>query len=105
MFELIRKTVLAGIGAATLTKEKAEELVDELIQRGEVASEERPKVVRELVTKAEKASKEWHERVEKAVKETVERLGIPTKADLDALNRKIDELAAEVEKMGKAAEK
>lgn len=104
MFDLIRKTILAGIGAATLTKEKVEGLVDELIQRGEVASEERPKVVQELLTKAEEAKKEWQEKVEQAVKDTVKRLGIPAKADLDALDRKMDELAAKVEKMGKAAE-
>jgi len=101
MFEVIRKTVLAGIGAVVLTKEKAEGLVDELIRRGEVASEERPKVVQELLTKAAEMRKEWHEKVEQTVKETVERLGIPTKAELDALTRKIDELSVKVEKLAK----
>ena len=102
MFELIRRTVLAGLGAATLTKEKVEELVDELIKRGEVASEKRPKVVQELLAKVEESGKELQERVDKAAKEAVERLGIPTKADLDALHRKMDDLVRKVEKMGKS---
>ncbi|MCK5527638.1 MAG: phasin family protein, partial [Candidatus Latescibacteria bacterium] len=41
-------------------------------------------------------------KVENIVQETVEKLGIPTKAELDALSQKIDALTAEVEKMGSA---
>jgi poly(hydroxyalkanoate) granule-associated protein len=103
MSDLIRKALFAGIGAVALTKEKAEELVDELIKRGEVASEERPKIVQDLLGKAEETKKEWSGKVEKVVKETVEKLGIPAKAELDALSQKIDALTAEVEKMGKSA--
>ncbi len=102
MSNLIQKALFAGIGAVALTKDKAEELADELIRRGEAASEERPKIVQDLLGKAEETKKEWRGKVENIVQETVEKLGIPTKMELDALSQKIDALTAEVEKMGSA---
>ena len=103
MSNLIQKALFAGIGAVVLTKEKAEELADELIKRGEAASEERPKIVRDLLGKAEETKKEWSGKVENIVRETVEKLGIPTKTELDALSQKIDALTAKVERMGKSS--
>ena len=105
MFELIRRTVLAGLGAAALTKEKAEGFVDELVQRGEVTAEERPKFVKELLARAEESEKELEGKVNKAVESAIERLGIPTKADLDALSGKIDQLTKKVDSMEKATAK
>jgi len=103
MSNLIQKALFAGIGALALTKEKAEELADELIKRGEAASEERPKIVEDLLGKAEESKKEWHGKVEKIVRETVEKLGIPSKTELDALSQKLDALTAKVEQEGKSS--
>ncbi|RKY86229.1 polyhydroxyalkanoate synthesis regulator, partial [candidate division KSB1 bacterium] len=57
MFELLKKGVLLGLGAVTLTKEKAEELVDELIKKGELAREERATAIDEFLKKAEEEEK------------------------------------------------
>lgn len=75
MFELIRRTVLAGLGAATLTKEKADKLVDELIKRGEATAEERPKLVRDLLARAEESEKELEGKVNEAVGKAIESWG------------------------------
>ena len=101
MFELIQKTILAGIGAATMTKEKVEGLVDELVKRGEVTSDQRPKIVQDLLTRVEENERMLEEKVQKSVEKAIGRLGIPTKAGLDALNEKIDRLTKKVDKMGK----
>ena len=101
MFELIQKTILAGIGAATMTKEKVEGLVDELVKRGEVTSDQRPKIVQDLLTRVEENERMLEEKVQKSVEKAIGRLGIPTKAGLDALNVKIDRLTKKVDKMGK----
>lgn len=45
--EIARKAILLGLGAVSLTKEKAEELIQELVQKGEVSQSE----ARELVTR------------------------------------------------------
>jgi polyhydroxyalkanoate synthesis regulator phasin len=105
MFELIRKTILAGLGAATLTKEKVDKLVDELIKRGEVTAEERPKLVRDLLARAEESEKDLEGKVNESLEKVIEKLGIPTKADLDALSGKIDQLTKKVDTAKKTTAK
>ncbi|WP_448589209.1 hypothetical protein [Thermodesulfobium sp.] len=39
--DLISKALLMGLGVVDITREKAERLIDDLVKRGEVASEER----------------------------------------------------------------
>lgn len=39
--DVVKKAMLLGLGVISLTKEKAEEAVDDLIKRGEVSREER----------------------------------------------------------------
>ena len=40
MIDIIKKTLLAGIGAAVITKEKAESALEEFVQQGKVSSQE-----------------------------------------------------------------
>jgi poly(hydroxyalkanoate) granule-associated protein len=99
VFELIQKVILAGIGTASMTKEKVEGLVDELVKRGEVASEERPKIVQDLLARVEDSERMLEVKVRKSVEEAIGRLGIPTDASLNALSEKVDELAQRMDRM------
>jgi polyhydroxyalkanoate synthesis regulator phasin len=40
MIDIIKKTLLAGVGAAVVTKEKIEAALDEFVQKGKVTSTE-----------------------------------------------------------------
>lgn len=55
----INSAILAGLGAITLTREKAEEIVDTLIKKGEVARGDRKMAVEDLVAKAEEQAKKF----------------------------------------------
>jgi polyhydroxyalkanoate synthesis repressor PhaR len=55
---LIKKVLLSGVGLANLTQEKAEQLVNELVKRGELDESEGAKFVKELISKIEKGSKD-----------------------------------------------
>ena len=48
MIDLIKKALYTGVGLAVLTKEKAEELVQELTQAGEALGARRKRAVRWL---------------------------------------------------------
>jgi polyhydroxyalkanoate synthesis repressor PhaR len=52
MESVIKKFLLGGIGLATLTRERLEELVNELIERGELAEDQRSKFIKELMSKS-----------------------------------------------------
>ena len=92
MFDLFKKGVLLGLGAVTITKEKAEQIVDELIKKGEVAKDKRPQAVQDLLNKAEEQEKALFDKITAEVNKALAKLDIPTKEDLKKLEKKIDEL-------------
>ena len=85
--DIIRKTVLLGLGLISLTKEKAEGVVDDLVRRGEVASEDRYRAVDSLLKEAEKQEEELNRRMTGSVHKVMADLGIPTKKDMDEILR------------------
>jgi len=103
MIDLLKRTLLAGIGAAALTREKIDGLVDELVEKGEIASKEGPKLVKELLQESQKAKKELEERVEEATQKALKKLRLATRAEIEELEAKVEELKKKVGKTeGKA---
>ncbi|MCK4297701.1 MAG: phasin family protein [Candidatus Marinimicrobia bacterium] len=92
MFDLFKKAVLMGLGAVTITKEKVEQIVDELIKKGELAEGERSEAIRDLLTKAREQEKALNEKVSTTVKKTIEKLDLPSRQDIERLEEKIDDL-------------
>jgi polyhydroxyalkanoate synthesis regulator phasin len=58
MIDLIKKTLLAGVGAAVVTKEKAEAALDEFVRQGKVTAAD-AKIMAEKI--AEQGRKEFEE--------------------------------------------
>jgi polyhydroxyalkanoate synthesis regulator phasin len=50
--DIIKKLTLASIGAIALTREKAEEMLDELVKKGEITKDERAEALKNLVDKS-----------------------------------------------------
>ena len=92
MSDLIKKTILTGLGLASLTKEKAEKLVKDLIKEGEVSESEGSKFVKELLEKAENNKKTIEKQVEKTVHGVLKKLNVPSRKDIVELNSKIEKL-------------
>jgi len=99
MIDLLRKILVAGIGAAVLTREKVEGLVDELVKRGEIASKEGPKLVKELLKESQKAKKELEEKIEEATQKTLKKLRLATRAEIEELKIKLEKLEKKIGKM------
>jgi polyhydroxyalkanoate synthesis regulator phasin len=83
--DIFRKVIFFGLGAIAMTQEKAEEFVDELIKKGEVASTERYKAVDKLLKEADKQQKEFQDKVSESVQKTIANMGLPTKKDWDEM--------------------
>ena len=92
MSNLIKKTILAGLGIASLTKEKAEKLVKDLIKEGEVSEGEGSKMVKELLEKVEDNKNTIEKQVEKTVHGVLKKLNVPSRKDIVGLNSKIEKL-------------
>lgn len=97
MFNLIKKTVMAGLGIEAQGREKFEELV----RKGEQSQTDCAKAVKEFMTEAEKNAKKLEEKGRKVADRILESVPIPTKSDLARLEKKIQELASRMERGGK----
>ncbi len=92
MFELIKKGVLASLGAAVVTKEKVEKATRKLVNEGKISKAEAEKLAQELLESGQKQWEEIQAMVTDAVKKVVENLDIITKKDFQELNEKVEEL-------------
>ncbi len=101
MSEMFKKMGLFGIGVISLTQEKLEEFTQEMIKKGEMSREEGKKFVREVLSEQEKQIKDVEDKINKKVKETFEKSGVVMKSDIEALERKIEELEKTVKSMAR----
>ncbi|HVP58340.1 MAG TPA: hypothetical protein VMU02_09600 [bacterium] len=97
---VLKKAMMFGVGAAALTREKAEELVDDLVKRGEVAAGDKAKAIDELQRKAEAATAE----VKKLVDDRVEAVSKKLRwlEDMKKLEGRVTGLTARVDELEKA---
>lgn len=105
LVDAVRRVLLAGIGAVVLAQEEVEEFVNKLIDRGEIAEKDGRKLINEVIEKRKKkaqdSSQSAQEELDKRMEGLLERLNIPTKSDIDALNAKVTELSGKVEDLKK----
>lgn len=92
MLEILRKGYLIGIGLASLTREKIEEVVDELVKRGEVAEKDRPRVIEDLVNRMRDEQKRLSNSVKDTVQRVVGEMGLPTRQQFDELLQRLEKL-------------
>ncbi|MFQ5805068.1 MAG: phasin family protein [Phycisphaerae bacterium] len=92
MFDLIKKTLLTGVGLAVISREKAEAMAREVADAAKLSSEKGQEFVDEVVGKSEKMRKELEETVQRAVHESLKRADLPTRDDIAQLRARIEEL-------------
>jgi len=92
--ELIRKVMLAGIGAAALAQEEAESFILKLIEKGELAEKDGRVLMKDM---REKRRQKAEEAIENRITSLIERMKIPTKTDIEDLSEKIAEISKKVD--------
>ena len=92
MFDLIKKTLLTGVGLAAMTKDKIEELAKELTEKGKLTEKEGKDLVDDLLKKSEKAKKDLEAQIERVVKDTMKKMNIPSGEELSNLTKRVKKL-------------
>jgi poly(hydroxyalkanoate) granule-associated protein len=95
IFDVVRKALLAGIGV----QEKVKELVDELIKKGELSEAEGAKLVKEWTEKAEKSTEGLRQSITELINSTLERLKLPSREEIERLEKKVDMLAERLKRL------
>jgi len=90
--DVVKKAMLLGLGAISLTKEKVEEAVDDLIRRGEVSRKERFKMVDKLLKEAERQEEELTGKISETVQKAITQIGLAAKKDLEDVSNRLAEI-------------
>jgi poly(hydroxyalkanoate) granule-associated protein len=92
MKDFIRKSMLVGMGLATVTREKIEQTIDELIKKGEMSEKEGKEAIDELVEKSKEMKKDLTDKVENMVSDTLKKLNIPSRDEFQELKDKVERM-------------
>ena len=98
MKELLKNIAYTGIGAAFLTKEKIEELKDDLVEQGKISQDEGKQFVDELVKKTNSTKDSLDLKISQIVEEKIKQLDIVTNDDFADLRRQVEELQVALNK-------
>ncbi len=93
--EIIHKTLMAGLGVP----EKINEVVDELVKKGELSESQGSKLVKECTEKVSRTGEEINNTISDLINKALEKMNIPTREDVDRLNKKIMSLSNKIKKL------
>lgn len=110
MLDVIRKSILAGVGAIAYTEEKVQELVNEFVQKGEISQKEGESLFHELQQVIDSQRTKLTTTVEEQVTKILKELNLVTKADLTQVEEgmkkefgRLEKQIAKLEKSGKTS--
>jgi len=101
MLELVEKTLLAGIGALSLTQKKADELFDELKDKLNLSEEEGKKFVDKIRDAAKENQQRLEDLAQEEVKKACSRLGVVTAEEFAKLQKKVEHLEKQLKAQSK----
>ncbi len=99
MIESLRKVGLLGIGVLSITEEKIKQVVNELVEKGEMNKEEGKTLVHEILTEKTKQMQELEEKISGDVQNAIGKSKIALKDDVSRLEDKITELEKTIQKL------
>jgi len=105
MIDLIKKTVLAGVGAAALTKEKGEEALGELVDKGKLSATEAKETAEKIAEDGKREFESATHQLQEKFDELLSRAGFNQSKRIDELETKIGDLEARLKTLEDSGEK
>jgi polyhydroxyalkanoate synthesis regulator phasin len=78
-----------GLGLMDFTKEKVEDLVDEMVKRGELSQQESSQAVAQIMEKAKAEQEALKDKLTAMIQKSVSDMGLARAADLEALEKRV----------------
>lgn len=95
IYDIVRKSLLAGLGV----QEKVKEVVDDLVKKGELNEREGAKLVKDFMDKAKESRTDFDKKLAEGVAMGYEKANIATREDLEKLTKKVQQLTLRVKKL------
>lgn len=93
-----KKVFLAGVGALSLSKDKAKKIVEELIAEGKVKETEGRRLAKEMLERAEVVKKDVEKHVKTHVDSALSKVNVTTQEQLKKMEKRLHDLEQKLEK-------
>ena len=82
---MLKEMIYTGIGGAMLMKERVEEEMKRIEEKGKLSKEDAQQFLDDLKVRGEEEESKVKAQIKEAVKEAIEELGLATKEDIEKL--------------------
>ena len=98
MLEYLKNSILTGVGMALRSKKEIESLAKEFAEQSEMNQQEAKDFLKECQKKYDQAKTDLDKKIETSIEGILKKLDLPSRSDIDALNKRVDALAEKIEK-------
>ncbi|AAM32402.1 MULTISPECIES: phasin family protein [Methanosarcina] len=99
MKESVRKLGLIGAGLWAMTEDRVNELVKDLVDRGDISKEEGKRTVQDLVEESRKQRIDLEKKISDKMQDAIAKADVFTRKDMNELEARLETLEDEVRKM------
>ncbi len=86
---MLKELIYTGIGASLLLKEKVEEELKKLEEKGKIDTKDVKSFITSLEEKGKSSDEKFKEELKKTIKEILDKLGVATKDDIEKLKEEL----------------
>ncbi len=97
MFDFFERGFLATVGVLSVSREKVQEIVDQMVARGDLNLDEGRQLVDKMVKRGQEERETMRGLVRQEVQKVVGELDMVSRQDLQVLNDKLDALLKKLE--------
>jgi polyhydroxyalkanoate synthesis regulator phasin len=90
--EIIERTLLVGLGAASITIDRLQAVADEFVKRGQLSKEEGKQLVEDLAARSKDEAKSVLRTADSGLQSAYRELGLSTKRELEDLEFRMRQL-------------
>jgi polyhydroxyalkanoate synthesis regulator phasin len=99
MKESVRKLGLIGAGLWAITEDKINDLVKELVDKGDISKDEGKKVIQDMLEERKKQKIDLEKKISEKIQESISKTDIFTKKDMHELESRIETLEEEIQRI------
>ena len=90
--DVIEKTLLVGLGAAALTKDRVQKVADEFIRRGQLSADDGRELVEDLASRSREEARSALRSADSSVQSVLREIGVASRRDLEDLEFRVKQV-------------
>jgi len=104
IIDIIERTLLVGLGAASLTIDRLQAVADEFVKRGQLSTEEGKQLVEDLMARSKNEAKSVLRTADSGLQSAYRELGLSTKRELEDLEFRMRQLEHRIALLERSAD-